>query len=202
MVKILTLDHQYNVESLSALSSKYKDLVFYKQDKNISLYDNYDIINPDIILANEYLYKTQDLQNISCKIINYNICDFIVNSFMSIKINKNKIPILIIDNKNYIDKKTIVRQHKYVKIFGIIKFLEPVHYQYVGHIDSSKSLHNLINDHETVFYTNKNICGICSYLKSDYSKFKTKNKPSPQSNQNIKPVTNTHIYEKYISNIL
>jgi hypothetical protein len=200
MVKILILDHQYNVECLSALSSRYKELVFYQQDKNISVYDNYDLINPDIIILNEHFYKSEALRGISCSIIRYDIGDFIANSFVSAKIIKNPNPILIVQEKDCIDQKNIIYKNNYVKVLGISKFSEPIHHQYVGHIDSCKSLHSLINDYETILYTNKNICGICSHLKSYFGKFKSKGTISLQNHYNI--ITNIDVYEKYISNIL
>lgn len=194
-INILVFDHFYNIETISALSSTDSRLKIFGYNSIYSFNDNYDIVKPQLTLVNKNYYSDSiEISNINIQY--YESPNFIVNSLIIPKHIKNPEPVLIYDGTEISDKDILFKK-KYVKIFGIDKNHQLKHHQYMGYIDSSKTLHSIINTYNFILSNNTLVYGICAFVKSNAGIYKTNNMNIP----NINYITNNNIYEQYISNL-
>lgn len=175
MLKILLFDHKFNCESISSLSLIDKSLEFYRYNSEYSIYDNYDLVKPDIILYNSYIYENIGRINCQCKIKQYNTEYLVPNNTTShTSLLTSRKAVLITKNNELKSKQ--YKEIKYKNNYLPILSLEPVetlyHHQYIGYINSCKDLYNLIMSSELVLSTTNIIYSICESLNINYRHFK------------------------------
>jgi hypothetical protein len=202
MSRILVFDHQFNVEAISSAYAYNSSVKIYQSNSDYSFYDNYDLVKPDIVLINKNYKEKIPLEYIED--INHKIYDlpyFLFNS--NIKINLEKIYdcILIIKNfdKKYLHNKTIKFGDSSVKIFSLSPISHEFHYQYCGHITSSKDLHNLINSSNNIVSDTEETSGICNFLNVNFYEYSSDNKHKQQKQKKEKLINSTDFAKKYIS---
>lgn len=174
MRKILVCDHQFNVESISCCSQQYTDTIFYTLNSQLSFYDNFDIINPDIVWVNDNFFDLSNYKIQDIKIINYNIPYIIPNKFADLnQKNDEIISCILFDSNNLIIDKIYEYENSYVRFYSIATN-DLYHIQNCGKIETCKDLTNIIVSSNRVLFDNPIIKNMCSFYNKLYGTFKPK----------------------------
>lgn len=198
MLNILVYDTYFNIESISSISSIDRSLRVYSYNNNYSFYDNYDILKPDIVLVNRYIFP--DFISDSSINIQYYDIDYIIPNINACKSSNNSIDntILLIDRDYVLPNKELKYKDKFIKIYSIDKIIEKTHFQYCGHTDTCEQLHRLINSSSLILTTTNAILPICHTSNIPYGIYKTKGTISVKNHNNLLYYSNKDILERYI----
>lgn len=177
MQKILIFDNKFNSESISSLSTIDKSIQFFQYNPNYSLNDNYDIVQPSLIIVNTFLFNNINSNNCPGNLKTYFANYLIPNTIPNYQINTDNSKSILITESNDLQNtlpKHIKYNNTYLPIYSLYPINKPYHYQYTGYINSCKDLYDLLTNNRFIFTTTKLINKICDTLNISYTLFKSK----------------------------
>ena len=190
MRKILVYDHDFNIESISSCSKANSAIRFYRSNKNMSLNDNVDIINPDCIWINK---SFADIKSSTVKTIEYEIPYLIPNALADIHdTSENIIACILFNDSQPILDRVYNYSELYVR-FYTVGDIRISHTQYCGQLNSCKDLSEIIMGSQKIITDSDIIKNMCSFYGKEHSLFKPKGTLS-WSATSLKTITNMELF--------